>query len=93
MPRLIGLLDSRRLTVDTPIQGTRPEKGRLRSALIEDIDQLAGVLIWAIIVGESNDTGLGALSDDDAGFGGALDDANWVLDWDGGRGGGKGEGG
>lgn len=72
------LLHSRRLVVDASVQGTSPEEGGLGTGLVQDVDQLGGVLVRAIVVGQSEHAGLGALGNDDAGAGSAGDELDGV---------------
>lgn len=54
------------MVVDTAIERTSPEEGGFGAGFVEDIYKLAGVLRWAVIVGESQNTRLAALTDDNA---------------------------
>lgn len=78
-----GLLDGGLLVVDAAVQRARHEEGGLGAAVVEDIDQLGGVLVRAIVVGEGEDARLGALLDYDASAGGALDQVEGRLDGNG----------
>lgn len=91
--RIKGLLDSGALVVDAAVQGARHEEGGLGAAVVEDVDELGGVLVRAVVVGEGEDARLGALLDHDACARGALDEFHGVLDGDGGRAGGHQESG
>lgn len=77
--RVVGLLDGGLLVVDAAVERAGQEEGGLGTGVVEDVDELAGVLSRAVIVGESKDTGPGALADDNT-SGLAVEELNWVLD-------------
>lgn len=77
--RVVGLLDGGLLVVDAAVERAGQEEGGLGTGVVEDVDELAGVLSRAVIVGESKDTGSGALADDNT-SGLAVEELNWVLD-------------
>jgi hypothetical protein len=62
--RVVGLLDGGLVVVDTAVQLAGPEECTLRTGLVEDVDQLVSVLARTVIVGEGENTGLGALAND-----------------------------
>lgn len=76
---VVGLLDGGLLIVDAAVECAGQEEGGLGTGVVEDVDELAGVLSRAVIVGESEDTGSGALADDNT-SGLAVEELNWVLD-------------
>lgn len=66
MPRGIRLLHRGLLAIDAAVQSAGPEERSLGTGGIEDVDKLRRVLIWAIVVGESQHARARALGDDDA---------------------------
>src|SRR6478735_5981322 len=78
--RLEGLLDGSGLVVDATIKSSGPEEGGLGAALVKDVHQLRGVLGWAIVVGQSQHAGVGALGDHDTRRRCSTDDIDGALD-------------
>jgi hypothetical protein len=76
--RVVGLLDGSLLVVDAAIKGAGQEEGGLGTSVVEDIDELAGVLSRAVIVSESKDTGSVALADNNTSCL-AVEELYWVL--------------
>ena len=78
--RLEGLLDGGSLVVDATIESSGPEEGGLGAALVEDVNQLRGVLARTIVVGQSQHAGVGALGDHDTRRWRSTDDIDGILD-------------
>lgn len=62
----VSLLDLGRVVVDAAVKRAGPEEGCFGPGRIENIDQLRSEVVWAVIVGESENTGSVALCDDGA---------------------------
>lgn len=80
---LVSLLDGGSVVVNTAVELAGPEECAFGAGLVEGVDELVGVLAWAIIVSEGENAGLGALADDLA-SGLTVEDLDGVLDGGGG---------